>query len=275
MPDTVVVIPCYNESQRLDREAFVRFAARHAEIGFTFVDDGSRDSTHRKLLELQARLPKQVVVLSLAENQGKAEAVRQGLLNALESSAQVVGFWDADLATPLELIPAMRDVFRRRDDVSLVFGSRVPLLGRRIHRKPQRRFLGRLFAWSASRLMGLRIYDTQCGAKMFRASSDFAAVVGERFTSRWVFDVEILARWLSLQQGNAAGIYEMPVDDWRDVAGSRLKTRDFLRGAADLLGIAWNYRFGRYARRAGAGGPPALPLPQSTAGEKSYESRAA
>ena len=95
--------------------------------------------------------------------------------------------------------------------------------------------MGTRSALAASRLMGVRIYDTQCGAKMFRASPELARVFSERFTSRWVFDVEILARWLSLQRdtdADAATVYELPVDDWRDVAGSRLKPRDFVRGLA-------------------------------------------
>ena len=45
--------------------------------------------------------------------------MRQGILHAMKHSPQIVGFWDADLATPLESIPVMRDVFRRHPDVTI------------------------------------------------------------------------------------------------------------------------------------------------------------
>lgn len=249
MTDTLIVVPCFNEAQRLDGGAFCRFAAEHPELGFVLVDDGSSDATLEALCDVQSRLPDQFDVLPLPSNQGKAEAVRHGMLHALKRQPAAAGFWDADLATPLEAIPLLRDVLRRRPDVSVVLGSRMPLLGRRIRRAGRRRQLGRVFARLASAALGLSIYDTQCGAKLFRADPQLAQVFAAPFSSRWIFDVEILARWISLaDDARQTGVYEQPVDSWIEVAGSRLKPSDFVRAAAELGQIAWHFRRGRYGR---------------------------
>src|ERR1043165_9106871 len=90
------VVPCYNEEKRLDLDAFRAFSDR---VGFLFVDDGSRDGT-RRLLQSNG-----FDVLGFDKNGGKAEAVRRGIVEAMSRGAEVVGFWDADLATPLSELP--------------------------------------------------------------------------------------------------------------------------------------------------------------------------
>src|SRR5512133_574565 len=95
----VLVVPCYNEARRLPGERFLEFARAHVRL--LFVDDGSRDETAAVHAELVKAAPGAIAALRLERNQGKAEAVRQGVLAALASSPRLVGFWDADLATPL------------------------------------------------------------------------------------------------------------------------------------------------------------------------------
>src|SRR6478752_2733844 len=96
-----IVIPCYNEAARLDHPAFSRFVLANKDVDFLFVDDGSTDSTRQTLESLRESRPDQFRVLGLERNFGKAEAVRHGLLAACERKPDYVGFWDADLATPL------------------------------------------------------------------------------------------------------------------------------------------------------------------------------
>lgn len=127
----------------------------------------------------------------------------------------------------------------------MVFGSRVRLLGRNIRRQPRRHYLGRVFATAVSTALSLPIYDTQCGAKIFRVTPDLKKVFSSPFLSKWIFDVEIIARFTKLRSevGSAIEdqIYEFPLESWEDVAGSKLSAQDFLIAASDLLKIRSRY----------------------------------
>ena len=77
---------------------------------------------------------------------------------------------------PLESICEFRRVLEKRNTIDVVLGSRIPLLGRDIQRRPLRRILGRVFARTASLVLGLSLYDTQCGAKLFRVNAETTAI---------------------------------------------------------------------------------------------------
>jgi glycosyltransferase involved in cell wall biosynthesis len=246
MPATTIVVPCYNEADRLPVERFRLFFEEESDIGFVFVDDGSSDSTHQVLQDLAAGHEAQCEVLRLSENQGKGEAVRQGINRAISTETEVVGFWDADLATPLETIVPMRLALTRDPEVLAVFGSRIRMLGRDIERDPIRHYTGRVFATAVSLMLQLPIYDSQCGAKLFRVSPPTPELFAERFVSKWIFDVEILARlrqFLSSEQWLNAGelIREYPLETWHDVSGSKVKSADFIHAFADLSKIYQRY----------------------------------
>jgi dolichyl-phosphate beta-glucosyltransferase len=241
LPLCIVVVPCYNEEQRLNIQAFSRFCERDLPIRLLFVNDGSRDNTLLVLEQLRLLYPEHVSVLNKQPNGGKAEAVRVGMLHAIGMGAAFTGFWDADLATPLEQVPELLEKLENRPEMQMVFGARVRLLGRNIRRQAVRHYLGRVFATVASTVLHLPIYDTQCGAKLFRVTPDLERILGEPFRSRWIFDVEILARFIALHQGRAAevehSIYEFPLPVWTDVAGSKVKSSDFVRALGELLDI--------------------------------------
>ena len=126
----------------------------------------------------------------------------------------------------------------------MVFGARVRLLGREISRRESRHYIGRLGATLISRTLGLAVYDTQCGAKMFRADDILRNVFDRPFLSRWIFDVEILARYIQLQGRDAVAreVYEYPVTAWREVGGSKVKSTDFIRALRDLWKIRRAYK---------------------------------
>ena len=247
MSQSLIVIPCYNEAQRLDGSAFCDFLKRKNDaVQFLFVDDGSTDHTLAMLKDLQRQHPHKIEILPLLQNQGKAEAVRQGILHAASKEIDFAGFWDADLATPLEAIADFCHLLEENPGIDAVFGSRVQLLGRSIERSAARHYLGRMFATSVSLTLGLKVYDTQCGAKLFRARPDTFTLFAQPFSTRWIFDVEIIARMIRAQKEAtvrpaADRIYEYPLSHWRDVQGSKLKSTDFLKAVYELLHIKLKY----------------------------------
>jgi len=243
---TVVVIPCYNEVQRLPSVHLQEFAAAEPEIGFVLVNDGSSDATLELLRSLEAASPRSFQVIDQQPNRGKAEAVRRGMLAALARRPRYAGYWDADLATPLDELKRFIAVLDRHPERELVFGSRVRLLGRRIDRNPVRHYLGRLFATVVSLALRLPIYDTQCGAKLFRVSDETARLFAAPFRVNWTFDVELIARLAAERHGSdrpppAQVIYELPLDEWHDVAGSKVKPHDFLKAAIEIARIWFVY----------------------------------
>jgi dolichyl-phosphate beta-glucosyltransferase len=241
-----LVVPCYNEADRLPVSNFHVFYETNPGVRLVFVDDGSRDGTRDLLEGLARRCPERVAVLRKEPNQGKGEAVRTGVLHSIEQfRPDAVGFWDADLATPLDAVGRFVEVLKARPEIEMVFGSRVMLLGRNVKRKPMRHYLGRVFATAVSTMLRLPIYDTQCGAKLFRVEPHTRAIFAEPFLSRWVFDVEIIARYLGHYGRDAERmcqlIYEYPLETWVDVAGSKVHPTDFFKALGDIVRIERRY----------------------------------
>ena len=242
-----VVIPCFNEADRLNVDAFTEFVRDTDGIELVFVDDGSSDETLQLAQSVSEKAGSSVSVLRLAENRGKAEAVRQGMLWASQREFSAIAFWDADLATPLETIPDFLEVLSKHPSVEVVWGTRLPLMGRTIDRDVVRRQTGKLFSASSAAAVGVGIRDALCGAKMFRTGPVLDAILARPFSSRWIFDVEILAR-LDLLLKSIGGpaisqsLYEFPLDEWYEIAGSRLRMTDFLRATVELTDLCWRYR---------------------------------
>lgn len=245
----VIVVPCFDEAARLDVGALAALAAQ-ADAHVLAVDDGSTDGTG-DLLRAAARDHDRLAVLTLTANGGKAEAVRTGLRTAIDDGATVVGYFDADLATP---VGEMARIVRRLDEdpgLAAVLGSRVALLGHHVVRDQRRHYLGRLFATASSAALGLAVYDTQCGAKAFRVTPALTAAVAEPFRSRWAFDVELLGR---LRYGGTPteALEELPLREWCDVGGSKLSPAAALGAGIDVVRLGWRWRR-QAARRAASG----------------------
>jgi glycosyltransferase involved in cell wall biosynthesis len=222
---------------------------RSPDVSFLFVNDGSTDNTLQALSKLRSLHPAQAAILDGRENRGKAEAVRTGMLRVIRGKQcpNYVGFWDADLATPLDVIEDFLKVLQLQPEIEMVFGARVKLLGRSIDRSRMRHYLGRVFATCVSVVLGLPIYDTQCGAKIFRVNHILDQVLDAPFSSRWIFDVELIARRMNIPNTFDIPkridrvIYEFPLYCWRDVPGSKLRPADFLTASKELFKIWWDY----------------------------------
>ena len=111
-----------------------------------------------------------------------------------------------------------------------------------MRRKLLRHYIGRVFATFVAQMLGLAIYDTQCGAKLFRVNSQLQEIFEKPFLSRWIFDVEIIARSIQIRKREdcdpvSSVICEHPLMSWFDVEGSKLKLRDFVMVSRDLVRI--------------------------------------
>ena len=217
------------------------------ELHFLFLNDGSTDKTGEILEALCRMNPARMHHIPLERNAGKAEAVRKGFLSAFPRNYERIGYWDADLATPLEMIPKFCDMMETTGK-DIVMGARVRLLGRNVQRRAVRHYLGRVFATGASLVLGVPVYDTQCGAKLFRNNGKLRIVFRKPFRVKWTFDVEIFARFILLERFMGGrrlkeSSVEYPLDEWIDIPGSKLKMKDFFLGAWELMRIFYFLRW--------------------------------
>jgi glycosyltransferase involved in cell wall biosynthesis len=250
----VGVVPCYNEEKRLKPDVFLACLKEMPNLKWIFVNDGSKDDTRRILQQMQWEFPNQIQILELANNQGKAEAVRQGLLYAKKFSPWAVGYLDADLATPahefIRLLQVLREVSSPLPSTSsstvsprisskCVLGSRMFLKGRKISRSFVRYFLSRCFIIPASILLKTRFQDTQCGAKIFLWTPPLEKSLQQKFVSRWLFDIELIYRLKSDpdQPYCDHDFFEEPLRQWTEIGESKLKPASFVTALEDLFKI--------------------------------------
>lgn len=245
---TAIVVPCFNESRRLVPESFRDIVRRDSRIDIIFVDDGSTDDTRRILQALCLQEPGRIQCHAFDVNRGKAEAVRLGFMSAFAGGYGFVGYWDADLAIPIDMIPRFIDQFNDRR-IQLVIGSRRRSLCQQGRRRISRFYIGKVLSALAAAILHLGIRDTQCGAKLFRNSEALRKVFNEPFSATWVFDVEVLARFLVLAKlGEVAadalsnGLVEYPVEAGCDIPGSKVRLYDIVKAPVDLWRIYRNLR---------------------------------
>ncbi len=239
-----VVVPCFDEAERLDLDAFRSLAEGVDEL--IFVDDGSTDDSASRLRAFADTDPERVDVIGLPSNVGKAEAVRIGLLAAIDRGSSIVGYLDADLATPVDEMLRLIDIARERPSLTAVLGSRVALLGHTVRRRPVRHYLGRLYATAASLALGIAVYDTQCGAKVFRVGTPLQFALADPFPDRWAFDVELLGRLLADPNQTADPVLEVPLRTWHDVSGSAVGLGGAISAAWALTGVRRRVRRHRH-----------------------------
>ena len=243
----VIVVPCYNEGVRWNAEYWAEATALPG-VEWIFVDDGSTDDT--RTLIGQVASAGAAAQLLLERNAGKAEAVRHGLLRALEGAPSAVGFMDADGAFDAQDVRDLLAMFEARTTPAggfdAIWSSRVALAGRDIRRSARRHYIGRVVASFVSLGQEEIPYDTQSGLKLFVPSDTLAACLATPFETRWMFELEMLSRWQGTK-GSEMRIWEEPLNYWHDVPGSKITVRESARILRELAVIK---RAQRRARRS-------------------------
>jgi glycosyltransferase involved in cell wall biosynthesis len=243
----VIVVPCFNEERRLDTAAFTNLA-NTGRLNLLFVDDGSTDRTAAILNHLCGQSTA-MSLMTLPTNVGKGEAVRRGMLQAAANGAAITGYYDADLSTPpaelLRLIKTLSD----RPPVEVIMGSRVQLLGRAISRSPVRHYLSRVFATLVSLALRIPVYDTQCGAKVFRVTPALQQALNQPFRSRWGFDVELIGRLLrghgAIEPVSVDAFIEVPLREYKNAPNSKLRPIGIAHAVTAVLQTGIDLRRGR------------------------------
>ena len=225
-----LVVPCYNEAQRLNFDSFIQIL-QLAPVHLIFVNDASTDPTYELLTNFQKKNQSRVSLIDIEVNSGKGEAVRKGIQFAFAQGLTNVAYTDADLAVPPHEIVNFLTTSQGLPNLSVFLGSRVKLLGTRISRSPLRHIYGRIFASTTYLVTGETIYDTQCGLKMLRKCPEVEMALSVPFRTRWLFDIELLRR-LNIEIAQSKGTWlrenavEIPLREWIDVPGSHLRIRD-------------------------------------------------
>jgi dolichyl-phosphate beta-glucosyltransferase len=236
-----IVIPCYNEAERLPGAHLIAFLRANPWASVSLVNDGSTDDTLAVLERLRSQLPERIDVLDLPQNVGKSEAVRQGVLESLRRPFEFVAYLDADFSTLPETLAEMLQV--AEPEHRFILGARVLRAGARIERSALRHYVGRVAATVASVSLDLRLYDTQCGAKLIERQL-IEPLFSEPFLSRWLFDLELLLRMRALvgPEAFATSVLEVPLSRWVDRGGSRIRAKDVLAVPSMIFRIRRRYR---------------------------------
>ena len=208
------------------------------DLTVLLVDDGSTDGTPELFKALRSDHPARLRTLRIEENVGKGEAVRLGMLVAIEADCTVVGYADADFATSATELLRLLDRLLA-SQAGVVFGSRLLEPSAGISRRGGRQFMGTTFAAMARRLTGMLIADTQCGAKWFRADLTLGRVLRQPFCSRWAFDVELFGRlrYAPIEPWTVQQFVEEPLVQWTEMPGSKLTATAKVLALASLFSV--------------------------------------
>ncbi|CAK9436439.1 uncharacterized protein LODBEIA_P09970 [Lodderomyces beijingensis] len=246
--DVSVVIPSYNEVQRLkkmfDEAVDYLEEHHHGRYEIIIVDDGSSDGTSSYALscandkKLDAHVLKCV---QLAENRGKGGAVAHGILH---SQGKYALFADADGATRFsDIANLIAYLDSQGDNAAIAIGSRAHMVN--TDAVVKRSFIRNFLMYGLHTLVyifGIRsIQDTQCGFKMFNRQA-LVKVFPHMHTERWIFDVEVLL----LGEIQGVRMKEISVN-WQEIDGSKVDlARDSIEMAIDLVVTRLAYLFGIY-----------------------------
>ncbi|HEY8863960.1 MAG TPA: dolichyl-phosphate beta-glucosyltransferase [Candidatus Dormibacteraeota bacterium] len=209
-----IVIPCYNEEERLPRtiQQIERyFAGKEISYELILVDDGSTDGT-RQVQDAAAERNPSVRLEALPRNRGKGRALAEGV--AVARGAEIL-VTDADLSTPIEELEKLRAALH--DGAGVAIGSRALRASRvEVSQPAYRVLMGKVFNLLVQAVLLPGIWDTQCGFKLFRADIGHEVFAGLT-TDGFGYDPEVLYR----AKKRGVRIAEVPVV-WRNSAPTKV-----------------------------------------------------
>jgi len=238
-----VIIPCYNEEERLLSKEFHDFVDSNLGYHLCFVNDGSTDKTLNVLNTLKKGRETNISVYNCEKNGGKGEAVRQGVLHlAKDPQLDYIGYLDADLSTDFRDFDDLVKTIET-SDFKIVSGSRMTRMGANIAKESARAIISKTINFIIRTILGMSFNDTQCGAKIM--DKDIVKhMFKDKFITRWIFDVEIFMRMKKYYGKEKAISYicEQPLKQWIHADGSKLSMKDSVQIVGQLGQIAIYYR---------------------------------
>lgn len=221
----------------MPQEEFRNFLNSNSDSTLCFVNDASTDATEEVIHGLRDEFPNKIIALTNPSNMGKARSIQHGVSHCLEHNiAPNLAYLDADLATSLEECCSYLTYIDQGK--KFVFASRILKIGSVVERKFSRFLFGRIIATIISEILDIKVYDTQCGCKVF--TQEIAGVAfKDPFISKWLFDVELFSRQLHFygKEKALAQMEEIPVKRWVDRGESKVKVSYFFKLWFDLFRI--------------------------------------
>lgn len=234
-----IIIPCFNEENRLNPQLFNNFLCENSSMmDFYFVNDGSTDKTAEIITQEILSLHNNVFLINLKKNSGKGNAIRSAILR-LENKYGLYGFIDADLQIPLDHLHKLLVAFNGSSSL-LAITSRNWYSG--MQKFNFRSFSSLLIVMLANSILRLkpRVKDTQCGCKLFKPEI-LQICFQEKFTSAWLFDLEILLRLRNYYPEARKKIIEVPLAFVEKSKNSKITTSQKFRLIAELVMINSRY----------------------------------
>jgi dolichyl-phosphate beta-glucosyltransferase len=247
-PALTVILPCYNEAERLPgtlQTLLAHLTEIPGEAEVLVVNDGSTDATVR-VAKAVAAVDSRLRVLSYHPNRGKGFAVRTGMLAA---QGELVVFTDADGSyRPSDL----DRIVGALDQAPVAIGTRVGDANGPV----ARRAASRVFNLAIRGALGLPFGDTQSGLKGFRRAAAHL-IFSQARVDGFAFDVEVL--WLARQlRLEVAEVHVQAMER----QGSKVQ---MVADALEMLGEVWTVRRAGTNRAHGEVGPAPIPSLEAAA----------